>query len=595
MIGLSRSFQAAQSPKDLVAGHRHLAELVSASLVINLVALALPLSMLQVYDRILPNHNTATLDMLTLGVLTAIVLEALLRTVREGIAGLVSARFEHRGHYETLRRLLSLPLSGFERDGGGTHLERLSAIDRLRDQFGGRTLLALVDAPFVVIYLSVIMFLGGWLVLAPIVASAIFIGVSIWQGQQLRGATEQTGEQDERRFNFMLETLSGIQTVKALSAEVQMLRRFERLLEGALGGRRGLAIRQGNGQITGAIYMQALTVLTVAFGALMVVDHAMTVGSLGACTMLAGRIAPPIQAAIGVWLRRQSVHTAIQRVEETFSMPVNISMKPLEVTEGVLTLENVSHGKRPDGTFVVQDVNLTLRPGESISIRGENGSGKSLLLWLMTGQVRPDKGRVLIDGQDLSSLDPQSVAALIGVLPEQGEVFTGTLMENLTLFDAEREQDALKVADELGLNEVAASLAQGFDAPLGGRIGSSLPRGVIQRIAIGRVLTADPLLLLFDDANALLDGASDQRLTEAIERRMPTCGVVIVSHRPSTLRIATTHYEIRDGRLQLLENPMAPVPVKPPAAPKAALPPVAPGPAAAETGPQPGSGSQGGM
>lgn len=416
-------------------------------------------------------------------------------------------------------------------------------------------LLALADLPFIGLFLLVILFLGGWLVFVPVLMTAIFVFISLHQGEQLRSATEETGEQYERRFNFMLETLSGIQTVKALTAEAQMLRRFERLLENAISGRHVLAIRQGAVQMMGSVFTQALTVGTVAFGAMLVVDHQMTVGSLGACTMLAGRIAPPVQAALSVWLRRQSNTMAEQRVAETFSIALDDDKEPLSVEKGVLTLENICHGHRPDGSWLLDSISLTLRPGDSISIRGSNGSGKSLLLWLMTGHLAPERGRVLLDGQDLVRMRRDDLWQATGFLAEHGELVAGSFLENLTLFDSERERTALAIAEELGLNEFAASLALGFDTPLGGRIGSALPRGVVQRISIARVLALDPAVILFDDANILLDGASDQLLTQAIQRRMKDRAFVIVSHRPSTLKIAQCHYELVAGRLVLLSGP----------------------------------------
>ncbi|KJS34468.1 MAG: ABC transporter ATP-binding protein [Rhodospirillaceae bacterium BRH_c57] len=544
-------------PEAIVAGRRRLPELIAASLFLNVVGLALPLAMLQVYDRILPNQSLATLDALVIGVGVAILLEMLLRQLREGMAAYVSARFEHRGHIESLKRLLSIPMSAYEKEGSGSHLERLAAIDKLRDQFGGRTLLAFVDLPFVVLFLTVILLLGGWLVAVPVGIAVIFVVLSILQARFLRKATEETGIQDERRYNFMLETLAGVHTIKALAAESQMLRRFERLLDNAIDGRQGVALRNGSVQMLGGLFGQVTTVLTVAFGAMLVVDEAMTVGSLAACTMLAGRVAPPIQAAVNAWLRRQTLSTARARLQETFSVPVKTQVDRGNVGglrrthRGRLDLVGVGHGRR-DGRMLIEDVTLTVEPGQSISIRGDNGCGKSLLLWLMTGQVQPEKGVVRIDGVDLASADSYNLHHAIGLLPEQGTLINGTLLENLTLFDRDREMAAMQVAEELGLTDIAAHLPQGFDAPLGGRIGNVLPRGVVQRIAIARVLTLDPAIILFDDASALLDGASDQLLTDALNRRKNRRSLVVVSHRPSTLNIADRRYELRDGILQEL-------------------------------------------
>lgn len=553
MSEVGSSVRMIRSAADLVRGQRHLGELLVASLFINIVGLALPLAMLQVYDRILPNQSHATLDMLVLGVGAAIVIEALLRQSRESLAGLTAARFTHRGHAESLRRLLGMSMPEFEKEGSGSQLERLGAIDKLADQIGGRTLLAVVDAPFVLVFVGVIGFLGGYLALVPLGTAFVFVALSLLQSRMLGKATEDTAEQDERRYNFMLETLSGIHTVKAMAAESQMLRRFERLLDNTIDSRHTVALRNGSVQILGGLLSQITTALTVGFGAMLVVQQEMTVGSLAACTMLAGRVAPPVQAAVQALLRRRTTATARRRVEETFALRVEDNRLRLPALDGPgrLTLEGVGHGRLFDG------VDLTLEPGQAISIRGGNGSGKSLLLWLMTGQVPPERGRVTIGGQDLSEVDTHSLQHAIGLLPEQGSLINGTLLENLTLFDPDREASALAVAEELGLNDIAATLPQGFDAPMGGRIGSVLPRGVVQRVAIARVMALNPGILLFDDANALLDGASDQLLMEALRRRKGRQSLVIVSHRPSTLKLADRHFELQDGRLvEITESSM---------------------------------------
>lgn len=547
-------------PSQLVAGQRHLVELTLASLLINVVALALPLAMLQVYDRILPNANIATLDLLVLGVGIAMVAEIFLRHMRESIAAGIAARFEHRGHVQSLTRLLRMPMADFEKDGGGSHLERLAAVDQLRDQVGGRSFIALIDFPFVFVYLGLIFFLGHELVLVPLALAGLFAAIALVQGLLLQKVVEETSLQDERRQNFMIETLGGIHTVKALAAEAPMLRRFERLLENAIGGRRQVTLRNASVQMMAALFSQLTTVLVVAGGALLVMDGRMTTGSLAACTMLAGRITPVVQGGLSVWLRRQTLRVARRRVESTFAIP-NAGIRPaLPNASGAarVTLSGVSHGVRTDGQPVLRNIDLTLEPGDSISIRGGNGSGKSLLLWLMTGQLTPDKGSVAIDGIDLSTIDPTSLHRHIGYLSDQGDLVQGTLLENLTLFDRDRETVAMKVAAELGLNDVAAYLSQGFEAKLGGRIANILPRGVVQRIAIARVLVQEPRLLLFDDAAMLLDGAAENLLMEAIRRRKGACTLVIVSHRPSTLKTADRHFELVDGRLleSALERPV---------------------------------------
>ena len=559
-------------PTQLVAGERHIVELTVTSLLVNLVGLALPLTMLQVYDRILPNANTSTLGLLVVAVLVAIAFEVILRQLRETTAASIGAKFEHRGHSETLGRLVRMPVAEYEAQGGGSLLERLTAVDQLRDQVGGRAYISLVDFPFVFVYLGVFYLLAKDLVVIPLVLSIVFTVIAIVQAWLLRDTVEQNAIQDERRYNFMLETLSGIHTVKAMAAEAQMQRRFERLLENAVDGRVRVAVRNASVQMMGALFSQLTTVLTVAGGALLVMNNSLTVGGLAACTMLAGRVTPAVQGALGVWVRWQTLRAARQRVSAT------LAIQPATATEILpqsrhparLELDGVRYGKRGDGQPLLDGIKLTLEPGEAISIRGDNGCGKSVLLWLMAGQLKPDEGVVRLDGTDLSAVDRFNLHRHIGYLPDHGELVQGTFLENLTLFDREHDRAAMEVADELGLSDIAAYLSQGYEAKLGGRIADILPRGVVQRIAIARVLALEPRLILFDDASSLLDGTAETRLMEAIRRRKSRASVVVVSHRPSTLKIADRHFLLADGRLSPAAAPGPPVPgAQPPSPTKA--------------------------
>ncbi len=565
-------------PHHVVRGQRYMLELVMSSILINLMALALPLALLQVYRRILPNHSVDTLTALALGVGAALMIEASLRQLREYIAGWIAARFEHRAHIEALRRLLHMPMARYETQGSGSYVERLGAIDQIRDQVGGRSLVAMVDLPFVLIFLGVMAALGGVLVLVPAGLMVVFAIVVFLSGPGMRRLVDSNTELAERRQNFMLETLRGIHGVKAMAAESQMIRRFERLLEQATTGRAKLSLSHAAVNSIGAMFSQMSVVLVVAGGAILAIQGHLTVGAMAACTLLAGRVIPPVQAALQVWLRRQTLRAARQRVDSLFAMPdptLEEKRPPMPPVKGFITLDNIVHGQSREGHPLLDGVTLELQAGECISIQGGNGSGKSLLLWLMTGQLLPDDGRVLVDGHDLAEYDPRTLYRRIGFMSEHGELIQGTLLDNLTMLDPAREEAALAAAEEVGLNEVAASLAQGYDAELGGKIGAALPAGVIQRIAIARVLAMEPAVLLFDDANSQLDGPSDRLVMEALKRRMGRHTIVVISHRPSTLKLGQRHFRLAEGRLEDIGQP-GPAPVTAGAAGRAGRTPSSP-------------------
>lgn len=206
-------------------------DLMVATLFINILSLAMPLTLLQVYDRIIPNNASGTLAMLILGVASALLLEALLRLGRSWVSGWMGARFDHLAGCMAMERLLHSGVPDFERQGSGVHLERLNALGTLREFYAGQAILALVDLPFAVLFLAVIAYLGTWLVFVPLGLLVVFVLTALYVGKRLRGSLEDRIMSDERRFNFIIEVLGAVHTVKGLAMEEQMLRRYERLQE----------------------------------------------------------------------------------------------------------------------------------------------------------------------------------------------------------------------------------------------------------------------------------------------------------------------------------------------------------------------------
>jgi len=531
-------------------------DLVMASTFINILALALPLTLLQVYDRIIPNDAQETLSLMIIGVGVALTFDAVLRLARSHVSGWMAARFEHLAGCKAIERLMRTSIVDYERQGAGVHLERMNALSVLKEFYAGQAVLAVCDLPFAIIYLSAIYYLAQHLVLVPIALIIAFFIVAAIVGKKLKKSLEGRMMADDRRYNFIIEVLGGIHTIKGLAMEEQMLRRYERLQETCAGSEREVSLNSSSAIGVGAVFSQLTMFAVVGYGATFVIDGVLTVGGLAACTMLAGRSMQPLQRAVGIWTRFQSISLARNRLRELFQMTPESpdEMPPLENVHGELELQNISFnfGKNRDGEDlppVFSNVSLVIPFGSAVGIQGSNASGKTSLLLLMNGIVHPTAGRVFIDGNDITRFNPVTVRREIAYLPQEGVLFNGTLLENLTMFRQEKETNAFDMARLLGLDHVVAHMPMGYDTQVGDGAGESLPRGIKQRIAIARALVNKPRVLLFDEANTSMDSAGDAMLKDLLERLKGRVTLVLVSQRPSLLELADDVYEIRDHAL----------------------------------------------
>jgi ATP-binding cassette, subfamily C, bacterial LapB len=539
-------------------------DLVLASTFINVLALALPLTLLQVYDRIIPNDGRETLSLMIIGVGVALALEAILKLGRSYVSGWMAARFDHLGGCNAMERLLHAPIVDYERQGAGVHLERMNALGTLKEFYAGQAVLAICDLPFAVIYLGAIYYLAGSLVLVPIVLIGFFILSASTVGKKLKGSLESRMHADDRRYNFIIEVLGGVHTIKGLAMEEQMLRRYERLQETCAGAERKVALNSASAVGIGAMFSQLTMFAVVGFGSTFVVDGVLTVGGLAACTMLAGRSMQPMQKAVGIWTRFQSVSLARDRLRELFRMKTEPAGTIAEISDmqGELDLQGIwfNFGKNRDGEDlppVFEDLSLTVRAGSTVGIRGDNASGKTSLLQLMNGLLLPIRGTVQVDGVDISEYDPTMIRREIAYLPQEGVLFNGTLLENLTMYRPELSETAYDMARLLGLDHVVAHMPFGYDTPVGDGAGDTMPRGIKQRIAIARALVDKPRVLLFDEANTAMDSAGDAMLKELLARLRGRITLVLVTPRPSLLELADEVFEISDHALIPWVDPRA--------------------------------------
>lgn len=545
LIGDARSFGSMKLMK------ANLPELAVVSLFLNLLALALPLTLLQVYDRILPNASTGTLNMLVVGVLIAVVLESLLRLARSYVTDWIGARFHHLSGVSALDRLLSSRLDEIEKEGPGLQLERLNALGQIRDFYSGQALLTLLDLPFVLIYLALILLLAGWIVLVPLVMAGVFFLLALKLGDRLREAIRARMTSDDRRLDFVMEVLRGIHTVKSMAMEALMLRRYELLQAANAQNSYNAAYLNAEAMRLSQIFSQLTTVAIVSLGCIQVIDNSLTIGGLAACTMLAGRSLQPLSRLVGVWNRFQTIRIAREKVAGLLNLKREgaVGLAEWPGIDGHILLEDVSFTHGEGTANIIDHASIEIQAGECICIQGANGSGKSTLAAIMLGLSNPKSGRVLIDGLSPRDYDLQTLKAQVAYLPQRGELFNGTILENLTMFDGKLADRALEVASQVGLDEVVSAMRLGYDTPIGDGVSESLPAGVVQRIAIARALARDPKIVLFDEANSSVDNVGDRYIRQTIESLKGVCTLILITHRPTYVKLADRIYDLVDGRL----------------------------------------------
>jgi ATP-binding cassette subfamily C protein LapB len=336
------------------------------------------LALLQIYDRIIPNSSHDTLTLLLAGVASAVVLEAVLRIARADIISWGGTQFEHRAACDAFRHVMAAPADELERVGPGELIERLGGLPTVREVFSEHWTLVVCDLPFVFLFLGLIAYIGGWLVLAPTVVLGAFVAFALFGHNAHHKAISAFNQVRDRRQNFSIEVIHGIHSVKALAMEAQMVQRYARLQEAVAGHSHKVVQVNSHALGVGGVFSQLLTLSVVVAGGMMVVDNALTVGGLSACTLLAGRALQPIQKAVGLWTRWQTARMMRQRFETVFDLRTEPQpeVPVIRPVVGAVELKNVRWRAAAEGDELFTGINLRVRPGERVAIAGDNGSGK---------------------------------------------------------------------------------------------------------------------------------------------------------------------------------------------------------------------------
>ncbi len=521
-----------------------------SAVVVNLLGLVLPLSMLQVYDRVIPNAAETTLSAIVTILILTVVIEAALRISRLYIDNFNAAKFSHNITVDALGRLLNPLSESAPRLSARKTIDRLDAIARLGGFMGGPARQIATDLPFSFVFLLAIGVVGGWLVMIPIAILVSFGALTFAYGRALERAIERKDAQDIRSFDFITEVLGGISTVKGLSTEQMMMRRFERLGRTSAAHTYDLIVASDRAQIMSSSLGNITTIAIATVGATMAVDGSVTIGTLAACSLLSGRAVQPTLRVAGIWNEYQRTKLILREASKIFSLP------PLPQEQSTkkcghspeIRLENVSCRTGDNGSGF-HNLDLTIGSNEIVSFCGPNGVGKSSILKLIAGLREPEQGRVAIDGIDAQTFRSSFVNS-IGYVSPGTAIFHGSILENLTLQGAGCDHEtALRTCQILGLEDEIYRFPDGYSTELGGAAVESLPKGFIQRLILARAIAQEPSVLILDEAQAFLDPHSDRVFRECLLDLKFKSTIILVTNRIEYVEMSDQIFDVSTGKV----------------------------------------------
>lgn len=527
-----------------------------ASVVINLLALATPLFMMTVYNKVINHAALQTLDVLAIGMLTLVAFELVLRALRGYVTAHAGARLETAIGGDVVEHLVHLPYRSFQAMPSAAVLERVRQLDPLRQFLTGHLPLTIVDLAFVGLFLVALFVLTPTLALVTLAAMPPFVLLS-WWGQRRQGGLQQAhGRATTDKLAALGEAVGQALTVKALSLEGDMQRRYRRhLVRSAWTGLQ--AGRVAHIVASAGQALQHLTALALVYlGARMIVAGELTIGALVAGSILSARALAPLRQIATAWTQLVQARAALSRLDELLGERTERGgIGHALQLEGRLRLEGVSFRYPGAQRLALEAVDLELAPGTMLGIAGAPGSGKSTLMRLLIGLDAPESGRVLLDGADLKTLPPAAYRPLIGVVPQEVQLFSGTIADNIAMGAADRSFARIVAAARfVGADEFVRRLPDGYETVLGER-GSGLSLGQRQLLALARALVRNPRVLVLDEATSALDPRTEAQLLANIRRSGSGRTVVLVTHRPAVLQACDRVILLEHGRIARTGSP----------------------------------------
>ncbi len=520
-------------------------QVVLASTLINVLALATPIFTMNVYDRVFPNAALITLWSLVVGVGLALGFDALLKWVRAQIIDAVSRRVDLAVSSNIFRHLADLRLSA-RTMASGTLTNMLKDFEQVRDVFSSQTLATLTDTVFAILFIAVIYYIGGPLALPPAIALGLVLVLGIALLLPMRQASNSARITGGAKNAVATEAISELETLKAVAGQGRMQARWEaQVTQNALAQERARSLATFATTVT-ALAQQISSVGIVVIGVYLALDGQITMGAVIAAMILSGRALAPTAALSGLFVRASFAVSTLKSLNELMAMPSEsrntARLLNAQISDGALKLDDVTLTYPNGAKAAIKDLTLNIAGGSRIGLIGPVGAGKTSVVRLLSGLYTPEAGMVLLDGLNIGQIAPAQLRAEVQLVPQEAVLFTGTLIENIAFGSRDAsDQDILRAARTAGVDKIAAGHPDGFAMPIAER-GSNLSGGQRQMVALARALLPRPRVLILDEPTSSMDQQSEKRFIERLR--------VALAERPMTL-IVSTH---RMGLLDLTER-----------------------------------------
>jgi ATP-binding cassette subfamily C protein LapB len=527
-------------------------DVLGAALLINLMALAMPLFTMNVYDRVVPNRAIETLWVLALGVILLIGVDMMLRLLRGYFIDLASARIDMQLSARIMERVLGVRMES-RPAAVGAFSSNLRSFESVRDFITSASVTAFIDLPFAFLFVFVIAIIA-WQLIIPVLLAIIAVIIYAWILQhKMHELSETTYRAGALRNATLIESLTALETIKTQGAEGVMQSKWEKSV--AFVSRVNNKMRFLSAAATnGAMEIQQLVnVVVVIAGVYLIGDGKLSMGGLIACTMLTSRAVAPLGQMVGLLMQYHNAKVSLSSLEEVMSRPVE---RPVDAAfvhrpelKGDIEFRDVEFTYPNAAVSALKGFSCKIAAGDKVVVIGRIGSGKTTLQKLLLGLYQPTGGAVSIDGVDLRQLDPADLRRNIGYVAQDVTLFYGTLRDNIAI-GAPYADDATVVAaaEAAGLAEFVNRHPDGFDMMIGER-GDSLSGGQRQGVAIARALLMDPPILLLDEPTSAMDFSSEQQFKQRLKEVAAHKTVIIVTHRNSLLDLATRVIVVDEGRV----------------------------------------------
>ena len=552
LAGPARGFDLSWFIPAVVRYRKLLGEVLAASFFLQLIGLVSPMFFQVVTDKVLVHRGLSSLDVLVIGLSVVSFFEVLLGGLRTYVFSHTTSRIDVELGVGVFRHLMGLPLAYFGARQAGTTVARIRELENIRNFLTGSALTLVVDSVFTLVFFGVMFFYSIKLTLIVLATIPLYVGLSVLVSPLLKKRVDQKFRHGSENQAFLVEAINAAETCKAMAIEPQMERRWENLQAAYVNASfRAQALGATAGQFAQGI-SKAQTVLTLWVGAQAVMDGELSIGSLIAFNMLAGRVASPILRMAQLWQDFQQMRVSVERLGDILNTPTertSASRSNLPAIQGRVTLDTVKFRYRPDRPLVLKGLSLDFAPGESIGLVGSSGSGKSTITKLIQRLYLPESGKISIDGVDLALIDTAWLRRQIGVVLQENVLFNRTIRENIALTDPSLPmEDVVHAAKLSAAHNFIIDLPEAYDTQIVER-GSNLSGGQRQRIAIARALITNPRILIFDEATSALDYESEAEIRRNMAAMSKGRTVFIIAHRLSAVRHCNRIVVLEKGEL----------------------------------------------